>query len=403
MRPGPSGLVPRPLLLLLLLAGVLLFLVALAVAYLSGGVSDLQPGPGVVRPPERPAATPAAQVKQPDATPTPVPPDPNPLPPLKNALLNEGSSIYWGTYLDGVPYDIEKLYQFESRSRKGVSIVHWGQPWMMRDAYQPFPAYEADKVRGHGAIPMINWSSWVLERKLDPSHFRLRDIYHGLHDDYIRGWAREAKAWGHPIFLRFNHEMNGWWYPWSEQAGDNREGDYVKAWRHVHNIFTAVGANNVAWVWSPNVVNAPELTPIKRLYPGDEYVDWLGMDGYNWGTDRSEGWQTFSEVFKATYDQLVALSPGKPLMIGEMSSSEDGGPSGRPSSKAAWIEDAFGEQIPKRFPRIRAVVWFSWNDNNPLLDWAVASSPESVDAFARAISADYYAPNRFRKIGSSDG
>ena len=75
----------------------------------------------------------------------------------------------------------------------------------------------------------------------------------GRYDEYIREFAEEARAWGHPFFLRFNWEMNGDWFPWSEGVNGNPSGEYVAAWRHVHDIFAAVGATNVTWVWCPFV------------------------------------------------------------------------------------------------------------------------------------------------------
>ena len=107
----------------------------------------------------------------------------------------------------------------------------------------------------------------------------------GHHDAYIREFAEAAKAWGHPFFLRFNWEMNGNWFPWSEGVNGNQPGEYVAAWRHVHDIFTQVGATNATWVWCPNVDPASKLHDLASLYPGDAYVDWTGLDGYNWGTN----------------------------------------------------------------------------------------------------------------------
>ncbi len=312
-----------------------------------------------------------------------------------------GSVVYWGAYIDGVPWDMSRLDAFELNSQKRVSIVHWGQPWMMSGAYQAFQAEEYDKVRARGSIPMVSWGSWHLGRGVDQPDFQLRDVYEGRHDAYIRQWATEAKAWGHPFFLRFDHEMNGWWqFPWSEQRNGNQPGDYVKAWRHVHDIFTQVGAMNVTWVWCPNIVSA-STTPLPSVYPGDAYVDWVAMDGYNWGSDRGNVWQGFHSVFQQTYDEMIALAPAKPIMIAEVASSEDGGPLGRPASKAAWIRDALATQLPIRFPKIKAVLWFNWDDDDPALDWPIESSPASIEAWAESIASAYYAASDFANLNLS--
>jgi hypothetical protein len=171
----------------------------------------------------------------------------------------------------------------------------------------------------------------------------------------------------------------------------NQPGDYVKAWRHVHDIFVANGATNVTWVWSPNVEYS-NTTPLAELYPGDQYVDWIGMDGYNWGlVQNASKWQSFSKVFGQTYHDVGQIAPTKPIMVAEMSSTELGG------SKANWITDAFTTQIPQNFPNIKAFIWFNRNKET---DWRIESSASSQQAFAQAIASTYYASNQFANLNT---
>src|SRR5207248_6715236 len=122
---------------------------------------------------------------------------------------------------------------FEDSVGKRTSVIQWGEPWFRRGAYQPFQTQFFDAVRARGDIPVLDWGSW------DPCCgpwqpiFELREIGDGLHDAYLTNWARAAKAWGHPFFLRFDPEMNGAWSTWSEQVNHNRPGEFVRAWRHV--------------------------------------------------------------------------------------------------------------------------------------------------------------------------
>jgi hypothetical protein len=300
-------------------------------------------------------------------------------------------SIHWGIYINGVPHDMAKLEAFENLVKKNVSIVHWGQPWMRGGEYQKLQTSALDDVRDHGAIPMVNWGSWDFEMANVQPDFQLRDIYEGQHDAYIRQWAREAKSWGRPFFLRFDHEMNGWWYPWSEETNGNQRGEFVLAWRHVHDIFTEVGATNVYWVWCINHIDPSR--PVDGFYPGDEYVDWVGMDRFNGGTYNE--WMPFYALFKPTYDVLVKLAPSKPVMVAEFASSEKGEMTGDPVTKADWIRDALSEQLQVYFPHIRAVVWFNWGADEADHDWEVESSPESIQAFSEAINSPYFPSNGF--------
>jgi hypothetical protein len=319
-------------------------------------------------------------------------------------------TIYWGAWISGdtykqgnPPWNTSAIDTFESHARKKISILHWGQPWWhcyTKCDYQLFDDQKAqyDVVRQRGSIPLVDWASYdyAAPELLDQPEFSLSTIIAGQHDEYIRQWATQAKAWGHPFFLRFDWEMNGNWFPWSERANGNHPGEFVQAWRHVHDIFEEVGALNVTWVWCPNVVlEQPGTIPLESLYPGDAYVDWTCMDGYNFGNHPSEGekWQTFEELFSETYSAIQVLAPSKPIMIAEVASSEDGG------SKADWITDGFLHTIPNIFPRVKAVVWFNWNVSSA--DWTIESSAAAQKAFSESINSRYYAQNQFSDLNLS--
>lgn len=313
------------------------------------------------------------------------------------------TQVYWGAYINGVPWDMTKLTAFEQQAGKGVSIVHWGQPWWHCYSvcgYQSFDAQRAQfqAVRDYGAIPLVDWGSWDYAAKpLEKQpNFALSTIIQGKHDQYIREWATQAKAWGQPFFLRFDWEMNGRWYPWSQVQNGNRAGEYVRAWRRVRDIFTEVGATNVTWVWSP-AVEYPGSFSLDALYPGDAYVDWVAMDGFNWAGDRQTPWRSLQDVFLPTYQELVKIAPTKPIMIAEIASTEN--TSGQPQfSKARWIEDGFAA-LPRDLPRVKAVVWFNWNDGNPSLTWPLESSRDSMAAFRRAIGSSVYTGAAYAKLG----
>jgi len=311
----------------------------------------------------------------------------------------DDDQVYWGAHIPGTPAGPALIDAFEARAGAHASLVQWGESWFHEGAYQPFQTSYFQAVRDRGSIPVLDWGSWDHCCSETQPRFQLSTISNGSHDAFITRWAGSAAAWGHPLFLRFDPEMNGWWRPWNEQVNGNHEGEFVLAWRHVVDIFRAQGASNVTWVWCPNVVG-PRSTPMSELYPGHEYVDWVCMDGYNWGTDRNNGWQTFSEVFAGssynggfnTYQLLQDTAPGKPIMIGETASSENGG------SKPAWIADMLSHQLPTSFPLVRALVWFDWNEGDPLLHWQIASSPEARKAFRDGIASSYYADNAFASL-----
>jgi mannan endo-1,4-beta-mannosidase len=269
---------------------------------------------------------------------------------------------------------------FESHAGKRVSIVHFGQPFPSGAAFEPTPF---DLTTDRGAIPLVTYM-------LDD----LTGLRDGAYDEQITTWAIGVRAWGKPFWLRFDHEMNGTWYGYGRQARTDPQ-LFVDAWRHLHDVVAEAGANNVTWTFCPNAV-FPGSTPLSSLYPCDSYVDWTCMDGYNFGTNprKPAGWRGFYTTFKATYDQLLELAPTKPIIIAETASTEFG------RSKAGWITDALGTQLPLNFPKVRAVTWFGWdiNEDGGRWDWSIESSASAEAAFANAIAADYFKPNDYASL-----
>lgn len=312
--------------------------------------------------------------------------------------------VYWGSYVNNAPFIPSLMDQFETDAGKKQSIVHWGEPWTLKDQPQPFQTDQAEAVRLRGSIPMINWDSWKLGSSdvnghgLGPGAITLAQVYSGKYDQYITEWATAAKQWGHPFFLRFDHELNGYWYPWNEQMNGNKPGDFVRAWRHVHDIFTRVGATNATWVWCVNIEDV-RTTPLAEVYPGDAYVDWTAVDGYNKATD-ADSWLPFASIFGQnpwgyhnTYQDLLTVAPSKPIMVAEIATTDSGG------DPAAWIRDSLTVQLPQHFPAIKAVVWFNWSGGTAANNaYPIETTPAKQAAFRQAIGSSYYSSNSYRDL-----
>ena len=352
-----------------------------------------------------PATQPATEVPPaPELTPTPEPtppPEPNPAPALAQPQL----PIYWGATIGSqltgsqAPWDMTAVTKFEALAQKPVSLVQFFQPFencaTVPCSPYPFPKTPLENVRKHGAIPVLSWASESTPASVNQPAFQLADVISGRYDSYIRGFADAAKKWGHPFILRFDWEMNGSWFPWSESVNGNRPGEYVTAWRHVHDIFTSVGATNATWSWCPNIDPAHSMQSLGSLYPGDEYVDWTGLDGYNWGTNPTKpaGWRSFDQLYSSTYREVTeAIAPSKPMLIGEIGSSEYGG------SKAAWISDTLA-RIPAAYPKIRALLWFDKRDGG--MDWPIETSGTATAAFADGVRSSTYLGNSFAGLSAT--
>lgn len=236
-----------------------------------------------------------------------------------------------------------------------------------------FPGSPETADAAAGRTPMVTW--WGI----DP-----RQIVNGSQDALIKTRANAVASFGKPLFLRWGAEMNGDWYAWSGTAVGNDPSVYVAAWRHIRDIFTTVGVRNAAWVWAPNADSHPGGTSTtswnnwRNYYPGDAYVDWVGIDGYNWGA--TDSWQTFGQVFGPVYADYVGR---KPIMIAETGSLEAGG------NKAAWLADA--KAWIKTHRSIMAFVYFDTNRSSSGLDWRADSSVTSLSGYITMARDPYFA------------
>src|SRR5690606_18317976 len=128
------------------------------------------------------------------------------------------------------------------------------------------------KVQRRGSVPMITWEPWDPALGVNQFEYSLESIVQGKHDRYIKEWARMSRRTHGKILLRFAHEMNGNWYPWATQVNGNSPELYIRAWKHVYQLFSRAGAYNVEFVWSPTRVYNGSAS-IAEMYPGDRYVD----------------------------------------------------------------------------------------------------------------------------------
>ena len=219
---------------------------------------------------------------------------------------------YVGVYKSNLPWEVAALDRYAAESSgKAPAIVMWYQAWGPRTtnpySAEKFLTSQVKAVLDRGAIPMITWEPWnpggdpnYLTQPAKQPTYQLADINAGYYDNYIRTWARAVKSVGGPVMIRPMHEMNGMWYPWCGPVNGNSPAQFRAAWRRIHTIFRREGATNVTWVWSPAHRSYPGTyqNRIEAYYPGDAYVDWIGLSGFNWGTSRPGlRWTTFADVY----------------------------------------------------------------------------------------------------------
>jgi mannan endo-1,4-beta-mannosidase len=269
-----------------------------------------------------------------------------------------------GAYIPGATTHPALIDRYARRTGRPPAILLYYRTWRAGDS---FDRRTLRAVTRRGAVPMVTWEPW---------RSPLGAIAAGRYDGYLRASARSARRWGRTILVRFAHEMNGDWYSWG--AATNRPDAYVRAWRHVVRVFRRAHARNVRWVWAPNV-DYGGLRLMRRLYPGDRWVDWVALSGFSWGGPWE--WESARRIFRRSYLAIERFTR-KPFMIAETAAGEVGG------DKAAWIERTFGRDL-RRLHRVRAVVWF--NGREQWAEWDVDSTRASLHAFRAAVASPRYA------------
>ena len=279
------------------------------------------------------------------------------------------SPIQLGVYLPGGGGNASTLDDYSNLVGRKPDIF-----LVFRDMSGPLLySSEASNLRARGETPMV-----TLEPYTSNGVASFADIAAGKYDSFFREEADGVRGLGMTVMIRFAHEMNLLSSDWGPNKAGNTGNNYVEAWRHIVTIFRQEGAGNVQWVWAPNVDYGGR--PFSQFYPGDEWVDYVGLDGYNWGTSEGDSFAGFSKIFASSYATISQLS-SKPLIISETASSEVGG------SKAAWIEEAFFTTIPQQMPRVSAVIWFNEDKER---DWPVDSSQSSLAAYRKVVASSLY-------------
>lgn len=269
----------------------------------------------------------------------------------------------------GVPNGrLARVLEVQRETGAHVSLVNWFQSFG-----QPLFVERARAVLSSGRTPVVSWQP-VDPGTGEPSE--LGRIIAGEDDAYLTSFAAAVKALPGVVWIRFAPEMNGAWEPWGAGVGGNTAAQLVAAWRHLHEVFAAAGASNVRWFWCPNVPGAGEAS-LRSLYPGDDVVDVVGLDGYNFGRSRpGYRWRSYAEIFAPGLRALERLTR-RPVVLGEVATVHRGGDEG------AWIR-AFLRTLD-RSPRVRGFIWFDISKRQ--LNTRIDATSASVAAFRSGFAA----------------
>jgi mannan endo-1,4-beta-mannosidase len=306
---------------------------------------------------------------------------PPPASPGEKSTLTRPALDYWGVTKDGLPNDTGQLTTIANQLAKAPSSIGYFSTWD-----KPFNASQVVTSWRSGALPVMTWQSKSSVSDSDTS-YSFTNILAGNWDTYLYKYAGDIVRTNLPIVIRFDHEMNGNWYPWSAgvPSWNNTPARYIAVWQHVWNIFQAVGANDdVIWDWSParvdTLTGSSQFTSLAADYPGDAYVDWVGATVYwrhsNVATD-------YTTSFGRTISQLRAIT-NKPMFFAEVGAIQTDGTVDQTANKQAWMRNTLAGFLAN--PSIVGFLWFdntATTPDDPLNphDWHFDSSAGTLAEF----------------------
>ncbi|WP_309126111.1 glycosyl hydrolase [Kocuria sp.] len=337
----------------------------------------------------------------------------------REELVPEAGALF-GVNLDWVDKPLAD-YALRLGHKPAVSVSFTGFPYDERG--HRYLRMAADQIRADGQMMLLT---------LEPEG-GLQTVTEETAQELAADLA-EINDSGVPVIVRFAHEMNGSWYAWGQQPVA-----YVKTYRRVAEAVHE-RAPGSAMMWAPNygggypfAGGAHEAEPgtedfaildtdhdgeltmaddsYAPYYPGDEYVDWVGMSLYHWGDAHPWGENEVPEEGKflaqltGTYDGAggddtavpdfyaeYGRDRGKPVSIpetGALYASAVAEGAGELEIKQAWWDQVFDSSIPRDFPQLKMINWFEWDKHEVEIDgevdWTTTNDPAVRAAFTAAL------------------
>jgi hypothetical protein len=277
------------------------------------------------------------------------------------ATLPPSMASYLGVYEPAALQNYSQVLEFGRAAGREPDLAGYFSGWP-----EQFKITFARTARAHGATPLI---------QLDPTDASVAAIAAGDYDSYLRQFADTVVRFGDPVVIGFGHEMNATWYSWG--YGHVRPATFVAAWRHIVDVFRGQGADNVTWLWTIQA-DQKGTGPIRYWWPGDQYVTWVGIDGYYFRPA-----ETFAGIFAATIASVRSFT-SKPILLAE---TAVGPAAGQPVK----IHDLFQGMAAYQ---TLGLVWFDIAQHDGIYhqDWRVEDSPAAEQALEQGVR-EYLRPD----------
>ncbi|MFC2066590.1 MJ1477/TM1410 family putative glycoside hydrolase [Chloroflexota bacterium] len=293
----------------------------------------------------------------------------------------------------------EQLSSYEQQVGKSATWVYFSHNWYNG---RSFPVETATWIRDNGSIPFVRLMLRSSEEQdiAEPT-FTLNRILDGEFDDDLRAWARAARNFGSPMIAEYGTEVNGRWFSWNgvwngggalKGYGDHSLPDGPERFRDAYcriiRIMREEDAHNITWVFHVNDQDIPDdsWNRLEQYYPGDEWVDWIGVSVYGAQTPVEDEWPDFRQLMDEVYPRIESLTTANPIVLLEFGVTANN-PLG---DQATWAEQALIDLTSFRWPRIIGFSWWNeaWeNDDDPAHDtnMRIQDNPDLANVFQRLV------------------
>jgi hypothetical protein len=300
---------------------------------------------------------------------------------------------------DIIPDD---LISYEQAVGKDAAWVYFSNNWFKG---REFPTETAEWISDRGSIPYIRL---MLRHDLkydgEDTTYSLQNILDGRFDEELHAWCAQAREFGRQLLVEYGTEVNSDSFVWSGIANGGGIADgygdpsfpdgperFRDTYRHIIQICREQGATNITWVFHIDSANHPDenWNRVENYYPGDEWIDWIGVSIYGANRPDSTYFDVFSLRLDAIYQQIAGFAPDKPVIIAEFGTAKN-----NPLlNQLQWARDAVMSLDRERYPNLVGFAWWNerWqNDNQPENDTTmrVQDNPELAELFQELVGSN---------------
>lgn len=229
--------------------------------------------------------------------------------------------------LDGVPFDRMRREILAQHQRGGIVTLSW-HPW------NPVTGENAWDPKGDAVAAILDGGAQ--QQKMEAWLKKVADFILSL---------KTSDGQLVPVIFRPWHEMNGGWFWWGAKSCTSAQ--YNQLYTKTYHTLTKAGCNNIVWSWSPNLGSEKTVESFLERFPGEQYVDMVGVDVYEFDNDDA----AYQKNLTQTMDVMMEAAK----KLGKMAALTETGCRGI-SKKQTWFTQTLWPVLQK-YPVSYVLFW----------------------------------------------